>query len=241
MHASVKEKRAKLHLRRQLYLHAPPLPWQALTNDCVLLISAGFWWELCCSAQRKREDPPAGPLRERVGLAVLSDGRCLRPAAAVASPSPGPEPQQPAGVSFCNLPSNGLNRVTRDLMITGKARDSFVLVCFWCGAEFEEPDPTGPAGEPASVSAGGAAVSALAEHAECLPELRRSRTNLWPRCHLPVTEAAQPLIQQNHHIPSWAGPHHGTAGGAVYGGVGCLERWQSGTNKNYYNSSSWYV
>lgn len=35
--------------------------------------------------------------------------------------------------------------------------------------EFEESDSAGPAGQPAAVAAGGAAVSALAEHAQRLP------------------------------------------------------------------------
>lgn len=45
----------------------------------------------------------------------------------------------------------------------------FWLCCFWFGVEFAESDSTRPAGQPAPVAAGGAAASALAEHAERLP------------------------------------------------------------------------
>lgn len=99
-----------------------------------------------------------------------------------------------------------------------KVHDHFLKLYFF-DPEFAEFDSSGPAGEPAPVSATGAAVAALSEHAERLSELRRPPTDLWPCRYLSVTEAAQPLIQQNHHIPLRAGPHHGSAGGAFYGRV----------------------
>lgn len=80
-------------------------------NPCVIVfwfvvLSAGLWWELRCSFQRKGEDPPAGPVRERVGLPVLFPWRCCCPAAAVARPSPGSEQQRSARVPLCHLPGN---------------------------------------------------------------------------------------------------------------------------------------
>lgn len=71
-----------------------------------LLPIAGSWGEFLLAAEGKGEDPPAGSVRERAGLSVLSDGRGLGPAAAGASLSPGPEPQHLVRVSLCALPGN---------------------------------------------------------------------------------------------------------------------------------------
>lgn len=99
----------------------------------------------------------------------------------------------------------------------------FVCVCVFV-AGFVQPDSSGPAGQPAAVSAGGAAVAAFAQHAQRLPQLRGPRADLRPRRGLSHAAAAQPVLQQDRSVSPGAEPRRGAAGGALHGGVTSL--WQ---------------